>query len=356
MNNNPLFLSIIIPVYNTEKFLQECLDSCLNQDFPHDQYEIICINDGSTDNSAEILLSYEKKYKNVFVVDQSNKGISPARNKAVGIANGKYLWFVDSDDFISPGFIKELHDKYYHENYDMILFGSYSFKDSLSADETEQYKNGTLRPNRAILTVRVTSRLIKKSFMETNGIYFHEDVLYGEDLLFDYITYVYNPRVAVFDELGYYYRIHSASTMRNKSYEGRIRYIDSHITGIKIVKSFYDKEEKKRFRSIKYILDDFQYILDVISKLPFDKAKEQICKLRNIDVLPFKKFESFRIKDFIITLYTNIRCCIFVILVRISTNKAGFRLLKYESEFMNGKTLKKIIHYLKKKYSHLSKD
>lgn len=356
MNCNSLFLSIVIPAYNAEKYLQECLDSCLNQDFPSDQYEIICVNDGSTDSSLEILLNYEKKYNNVVVVNQDNQGASAARNKGIETAKAKYIWFVDADDYIPDGFLKELYEKYYCKDYDMVLFGAYAFTESLSADELKQLKNGNLRPNQAIQSIYITRRLIKKEYLELYNIHFHEKITYGEDSLFDYIIYANNPQVGVFEELGYFYRIHTGSLMRNKSYENKIRFIDSHIATAQIVKAYYDKEDKKRFRTIRYILDDVQIVFDAITDFHLDKAKEEIRKLQNIDVLPFKKHEGFNKKDIAITLYTNFMCCIYSILIRTSTNKIGFALLKYESKLMKGSLMKKLLKIIKKNYSYMSKD
>ncbi len=91
-------LSIIVPVYNTEEYLRMCLDSLLNQNF--DRYEIICINDGSKDNSLSVLLEYEKKNSKIRVVNQKNGGVCNARNKGIDVASGKWIWFVDSDDYI----------------------------------------------------------------------------------------------------------------------------------------------------------------------------------------------------------------------------------------------------------------
>lgn len=89
--------SIIIPVYNTEKYLRECIQSCINQDVDSNDYEIICINDGSKDQSLSILKEYELNYKNVTVIEQQNSGVSVARNKGISAASGDYIWFVDSD-------------------------------------------------------------------------------------------------------------------------------------------------------------------------------------------------------------------------------------------------------------------
>ena len=101
-------LSIIIPVYNTEAYLRRCLDSCLHQDLPMDQYEIIAVNDGSTDRSLEILKDYERQYTNIHVYSQENKRQGAARNYGLTKASGEYIWFVDADDWIANNCLRKL--------------------------------------------------------------------------------------------------------------------------------------------------------------------------------------------------------------------------------------------------------
>ena len=91
-------ISIIIPVYNVEKYLDECLNSAANQTF--ENIEIICVNDGSTDGSLEILESHASKDKRIRIISQENKGVSSARNEGLDAARGKYIYFMDSDDYM----------------------------------------------------------------------------------------------------------------------------------------------------------------------------------------------------------------------------------------------------------------
>ena len=91
-------VSIIVPVYNVEKYLRKCLDSLVNQTLK--DIEIICINDGTKDNSVEIIDEYVKKYSNVLLINQENQGLGMARNNAMKYAKGDYIAFVDSDDWI----------------------------------------------------------------------------------------------------------------------------------------------------------------------------------------------------------------------------------------------------------------
>ena len=92
------FISIIIPVYNVAPFIKSCLHSVLNQTYKN--IEIICINDGSTDNSLNILKEYHQKDSRIIIVDQENEGVSAARNKEILMAKGDYITFVDSGDFL----------------------------------------------------------------------------------------------------------------------------------------------------------------------------------------------------------------------------------------------------------------
>ena len=95
-----LTLSIIVPLYNSEKYLPKCLDSLLNQDIPEQDYELILVDDGSPDGSREIAEEYALRHSNIIVLTQSNKGTSGARNTGIRRACGRYLCFVDPDDFI----------------------------------------------------------------------------------------------------------------------------------------------------------------------------------------------------------------------------------------------------------------
>ena len=101
-------LSIIIPVYNGEEYIDRCLQSCLRQDIPADSYEIVVVDDGSTDSSNVILSRYAMEHANVVVLTQSNKKQGAARNYGLSKAQGEYIWFVDSDDWIEANCLGRL--------------------------------------------------------------------------------------------------------------------------------------------------------------------------------------------------------------------------------------------------------
>lgn len=117
-----MILSVIVPVYNVSRYLSKCLDSILNQDIGQDNYEIIVINDGSTDNSGEIAQEYAHKHSNIILICQENQGLSGARNTGISVARGEYIQFVDSDDYLEPNVLGQLINRAQRDNLDMLRF------------------------------------------------------------------------------------------------------------------------------------------------------------------------------------------------------------------------------------------
>lgn len=126
-------ISVIVPVYNVEGYLRICLDSLYSQ--IEDDMEIILVNDGSTDNSLAVCMEYAKRYKNTIVLDKENGGLSDARNAGTELATGEYIYYLDSDDWLSPGAIKTLYD-YAVENQCEVVQGGfyYAYDDYLLFD------------------------------------------------------------------------------------------------------------------------------------------------------------------------------------------------------------------------------
>lgn len=166
-----MFLSIVIPIYNDDKYLTECLDSCLEQEISLDEYEIICVDDGSTDRTPDILKEYATKYSNIrLMMMERHKG-----GRTVGYlqAKGDYIWFVDHDDLIAPNSIPELK-RFVEQNpeADRIFFSYYQFQNELTDEELERFREGTLWANdgdRNRYAV-VWDSLFKHSFLLMNDI------------------------------------------------------------------------------------------------------------------------------------------------------------------------------------------
>ena len=117
-------LSIIVPVYNVEKYIERCLLSLLNQDIPKSEYEIIVVNDGTPDNSADIAQSIADKNENIIVIHRENGGLSAARNTGMEHVHGEYVMFVDSDDYIEPNVLASIFKSANSGNVDMLAFST----------------------------------------------------------------------------------------------------------------------------------------------------------------------------------------------------------------------------------------
>lgn len=116
-------VSVIVPIYNVEQYLRRCLETLVNQTLQ--SLELILVNDGTKDNSMEIVREYEKKYSNIVVLDKENGGLSSARNAGLQIARGEYVAFVDSDDYVLPEMMEELYHNAKENNADMVMSGYY---------------------------------------------------------------------------------------------------------------------------------------------------------------------------------------------------------------------------------------
>ncbi len=141
-----MFLSIVIPVWNDEKFLNECLDSCLEQDLSKEDYEIICVDDGSTDRTPEILRDYAEKYPNIRIITVKHGW--GGRTTGFRHISGDYVWFVDHDDVMAPHAMDELKRIIgEHPDYDRYAFPYYRFQTAFSQEERELFQSGGLPSN-----------------------------------------------------------------------------------------------------------------------------------------------------------------------------------------------------------------
>lgn len=179
-------VSVIIPVYNVEQYLSKCLESVINQTLQ--DIEIICINDGSTDNSLQILEEYAQKDSRIIVINQQNQGVAAARNKGLEIASGCYIGFVDPDDWVDSDFFEKLYEKSENETID-ILKGNFDIVHTDGTTETtkeqeqiEKELQQTNFPFNSFYSAWL-SAIYKKDLIDNYKINF-PDTLYLEDIAF----------------------------------------------------------------------------------------------------------------------------------------------------------------------------
>ena len=208
-------ISVIVPVYNVEKYLPACLDSILNQTFT--DFEVICINDGSPDNCEQILAEYTKKDSRIKVITQANQGVSVARNTGVQSATADYVAFVDSDDELAPTFLERMYETITQTNSDVVWCdfqqGEISLKWPERKAQPQVYGNPFDRfvmecPNMQMSTV---NKLYRREIVQKCP--FIAGLKYGEDVVFLHQA-LYNTRqIAHLPEKLYFYREREGSAI-----------------------------------------------------------------------------------------------------------------------------------------------
>ena len=221
------FVSIIVPIYNVENYINDCLNSLINQTLKN--IEIILVDDGSSDSSGKICDNYAKKDKRIVVIHQKNKKQGGARNTGIEIARGKYITFVDSDDWVKNDFAEKLYNKAIQTNADIVIcdyqrtknknvkLGKSKIEAELLLDEPFDLKKLVNQPSRrmSFFFVVCWNKLFKKNIAK-KYLYFPENLSF-EDSAPVLRTLVMAKKIAVVDEKLYFYRIsNSFSTTHSK--------------------------------------------------------------------------------------------------------------------------------------------
>lgn len=217
-----LRLSIIIPFYNVEKYIAECLDSVFDQDIPLEEYEVICVNDGSPDHSREIVLDYMKRYPNLRLVEHDhNRKLGAARNTGRSVAKGTYIWNVDSDDKIAPNCLGEMLKVCEEKDLDVLRFEAISFSiNGTTSHPSNIWKEGAVTSGvdfwhqQGLAHIShiacVWKMVIRKVYLDENAIYSPE-INMNEDTPYTLKTLLLAPRIMTTNNIYYHYRVNEQS-------------------------------------------------------------------------------------------------------------------------------------------------
>ncbi|MDR1654049.1 MAG: glycosyltransferase [Prevotellaceae bacterium] len=246
--------SIVIPVYNVEQYLSECLQSVANQTFS--DFEAICVNDGSTDSSLEIVRRFAAHNSQFSVITQKNSGLSAARNAGIRSAKGDYIVLLDSDDYIAENTL-EILDKHI-DNQDFIFFNGRRFYEDGTVDIPdkpvyEENINGWKYYNKYALVPRkfhfvcTVLRIYKREFLLQNNIFFKKGIFH-EDNLFTPICCYYAENVKVIPDVLYFYRIRQGSITQNANLDTIARRVKDIMLIMSELTSFFGN--KKIYKKI----------------------------------------------------------------------------------------------------------
>lgn len=290
-------LSVIIPYYNSEKWISKCLDSLLKQDFKEEEFEIILVDDGSN-NSTVVLDQYLESHQNIKYIKQENKGQSAARNRGERLATGEYLFFCDSDDFVTENTLRRIYDLAKSHDADAVFYNRKQIKENgipnpiLNFNSIQVYEPGI----NMILTppYKVSAGpwefFIKKDFINREHISFNEEATYREDYLFYLQMIMVARKVLIVDADVYYWVQHSSSVTHLKS-KNRLSKIDSICNGIIIYVEYLvdlkkkllvkDADHIKTIEAIKWLQDRDIYTL-LLLYFKYFSLKENIIMIKHL--------------------------------------------------------------------------
>ena len=322
-------ISVIVPVYNVEKYLKKCLNSLINQTL--NDIEIICVDDGSTDSSIEILKEFELKDDRIIVISQKNEGAATSRNKGINLAKGEYISFVDSDDWLELDAFEKLYANAKSNDSDIVLFNSVEIHSDktknriyFKSEDTIDYNNFVFDFNynkRLILNGMfvIWSKIYKTSFLKENNLCFYNHPIFN-DVQFHIESMIFAEKISYLPEILYYYNklnVNSIQSQKNNSnkrlvifeifnqvksfllnnnlwndfeiefYEFKIRQSNENLnkTHNKFKEEFYNK---MRFEFL-----DMKLNADVLSHIPLKWYRLYIQVINNDTYNKFRKFKFY---------------------------------------------------------------
>lgn len=266
--------SIIVSFYNSEKYVLRTMNNLKR--IINDNIEIIIVDDGSTDNTLSIINKYN--LKNSKIISQDNAGVSSARNTGLKHANGKYILFLDGDDWLDEDIFHKL-DEYYEYNYDLIKFGfvftdliNYNKYEVVDQDKMIKKEDNQIIINKMLSTNKfnsVCNQIIKKEVLINNNIKFEDGRKYAEDFQFNLKLIRYIENMYIFNDCLYYYYENKTSTTRSYDKDNVLKCLndalDIYISSLK----YYKKTNKERIEYTSIINRIYKEITSCLKKIYF---------------------------------------------------------------------------------------
>lgn len=255
-------VSVVVPVYNSEKYIGKCLDSILNQTY--NDFEILIINDGSKDNSQQVIDEYKTKFPDKIIsIHQKNKGVAITRNESIKKANGQYIMFVDNDDFLDRDYIETFVSEIEKGSFDIVLGGYRRTNEnnkiikSLKLQDTEWSKFMIMAP---------WAKIYRKKYLLENNIEFLS-VNIGEDIYFNLKAILMSERIKIIDYIGYnwFFNTKSVSNTTQKN----IQQLDVY----KLLDSCYDMVEKENLLNTNYEIIKTHFTRYIVWLISFSTKK-----------------------------------------------------------------------------------
>ena len=295
-------VSVIIPVYNVEKYIKECINSLINQTFK--DYEIILIDDGSTDESGNICDKYSNDYKFITTIHKKNEGVSIARNKGIEMSTGEYIVFIDADDYLTEDYLKIMVNNIEKFGCDVCTCNYLKLYDKYI--ETTNYKNKKKINKKKYIKIIsdekkiggfLWNKIYRSQIIKDNNLFFDKDICIMEDLLFNIKISSYINYAIHIDEKLYYYRQRHNSAIGNKKNYNNFIPLEKIIEELQKKNSYISNIYKLR-----YIFENEKCkILNIAPDINKEKHKRNLKKYISINT--FLLSDKYSIKLKIILLY-----------------------------------------------------
>ncbi len=324
-------ISIIIPVYNVEKYIGKCIDSLIKQKY--DNLEIILIDDGSSDNSGEICDKYAKKDKRIKVIHKKNSGQADSRNIGISKASGKYIGFVDSDDYIDKDYYNRLYKTLVKNNADVVTCKYQNvYNDDYRKEEIGNNIRETILDNQEALKELLLSQIDNYVWNKLYKREIWENIKFPigkkmEDLGIMYLVIKEAKRIVITDYVGYYYRIRPNSTMTNLNLQlilNTREMVNKRYNDLQTNNNILDELNVNRLVFIKYYYEDLGKIGELKELRKFDDEYLFYRKYYNKYKKEVKNTTKSKLRklDFDILYYSNIMLSkIYGIKSKIKKNK-----------------------------------
>ncbi|MCH5186971.1 MAG: glycosyltransferase [Oscillospiraceae bacterium] len=297
-------LSVIVPVYNVKPYINECVDSLLDQDI--EDYEIILVDDGSDDGSESICDEYADSRRNVCVIHKSNGGLGSARNFGVRAATGKYILFIDSDDYFEPNSLGKLIEIAERDKLDILLYGAQSFSDNAEVPVMNHYKRTkgfdvVLRGRDAIaksykVNEYITSiclRMYRLEYLRSLNLLFNEHIIH-EDEDVSFLSYIQAERTEIIPDKLYKRRYREGSILNTRRYQ---KVLEGYGYAIHQVSRFFDNcswSLNEKMACMKYCEFKILNLLGSYSELDKKERKENRKALQDLIKREKKHYKYYK--------------------------------------------------------------
>lgn len=302
-------LSIIIPIYNVEQYIEKCINSVYKQGMLENEFEVVIVDDESPDNSLAIAKNHANKHTNITVISQSNKGLGGARNTGIKNAKGTYLLFLDSDDYILPNVLQGITNKALENNLDILEFGAQGVLPNgdisyeIAKSTTNVVYTGINYYNQLKYMNSACNKLYRRELLLTNNTCFLEKI-YIEDFEFNTRAFFYAKKVMAINNIVAHYLQSPDSITRNTSEEKKEKMLNDLIKVLKLTKDFNEmcnpnneKELNTYFKTRMSFINITIFYQLFKNKATYQKIKTIKTRLKKENLFCIKKSVSEKSKD-----------------------------------------------------------